>query len=173
MWLSRKLTKYLMKRRTARESLLKVTGKVRLLDQEISQKVLLTNALSAGIESIEKDKKVETEKKAEAEKSIAVLGSELEEIVNYQAVNAADAILLTGFTGIKTTADRLFDASVSLSDEAGKLDGLEKAYKNKSEETVAAEASLMASGNHNKSDKEAIEEAKKEINELLKGKSTS
>jgi DNA repair protein SbcC/Rad50 len=159
--------------KNARESLLKVTGKVRLLDQEIFQKSLLVSTLSSGIESIEKNKKDEIEKKAEAAKSIIVLGSELEAIVNYQALNTADAILPTGFTGIKTSADRLLDASGSLADEAGKLERLKEAHKSKSAETEAAEISLQAAIKLNESDKKAIEEAQKEINELLTGRSQS
>lgn len=159
--------------KNARESLLKITGKVRLLDQNISQKVLLAEALADSIESIEKEKKEEIDKKAEADKSIVILGSELKEILDFQTVNAADAILLAGFTGISSGIDRLLDASGLMAEEAEKLKELKDALTVRSAEADVTAASMEAADKLNNSDKKAIQAAKNEMNEILKGRSQS
>jgi len=157
--------------KSIRESLLKLTGNVRLLDQEIAQKVLSADVLITDIETVDSERQMEIEKKVEVEKSIAALGSELENIVNYQTVNATDAILLSGFSGIRTTIDRLLDARGLMDDEAGKLEVLRVALKHKSEAEEKTAASLQAAILLNTSDKTAIGGTHTEILELLQGKS--
>ena len=154
-----------------RELLLKVTGKVKLLDQEIAQKVSSADELATAMKNLENEKNIAADNKAAVEKSIAALGSELEEIKNYQAVNATDATLLTGYTGISSTVERLLDAHLSMMDAADKLSKSKESLKSKSAEEEKAAVNMKALIDSNKADKETIEASQKVISELLQGKS--
>jgi len=129
---------------SSRDSILKLIGTVRLIDQEIAQKDSTLKSSQERIRRIEDEKKGELRKKNEIERSISTLKTELEEIVNYQSINQTDASLIAGFTGIETMFERLAESNMSLEEYRENLISVQTTLKNKSEEIERADQALQS-----------------------------
>lgn len=87
----------------SREELLKVTSRVRLLDQGISQKKTSVQTIEKEAKRLFDEKEAETAKKNVAGKVLDGLRLELKEISGYLTDNQADSALAAELTGIRAT----------------------------------------------------------------------
>lgn len=125
-----------------RDELLKLTTRVRLIDQEISQKRNSEAKLSAQISAFGKEKSDEEVKRSAAVKSLGDLEKELPEIENYLATHAPDEALVTEYTGIIVSLQGLTRLRLAQSSAAGSLVALNRQFQLIEEEIRAISSRL-------------------------------
>ena len=156
--------------KTSRDSLLKITREVRLIDGEITRKEEAGGKIFSALGRLQGEIKAETEKKKEAEGTIAKLESELAEIEDYQKIHAPDAFLIAGFTGIESTLERVKESLQSIKEAGERLDSLRAQLKDKSEENAKALEKFIYTEKKHREEVNETERIKSEISVLLGGK---
>jgi DNA repair protein SbcC/Rad50 len=153
--------------KTEKDSLFKITGQVRLLDQQIGQKKSAIESIGSQIRLLNKEKEKATVKKEGIKRSIDGFKAESDEIDRYLAGNKADVSLGTNFTGISVTVSRLLDSRNLLSVTDENLKASKKALENKIEEINRLDKELAVVIKKNKEDLNKLTEAKTSLALLL------
>ncbi len=154
----------------SREELLKVTSRVRLLDQGIAQKKTTVQAIEKEANRFFDEKEAETAKKNAAGKLLEGYQQESEDITGYLTLNKSDSALTAEMTGIKATVAGFTGVrSAYLSAEKQQGATLEL-LKTRITEMEAIEKLLHAAQTANKQDLLNITRIQVDISGLLQGK---
>lgn len=142
----------------SRDSLLKITKEVRLIDQQISQQEEAGKKITSALESLENERKSIEAARIETEKAVSRLRTELAEIEEYQKQNSEDSSLKGMFASITSLMERLDDSRLNLQDAENRLKSSSELLKNKYDEIEnASEKYVSIQKKHN----EVIEKLRK------------
>lgn len=161
--------KLLSEARKENELLLKMTIRIRSMDQEIAQSDAGIKEIGKAILRYKGELDTEAGKKASYEKLIVGLDAEKEKTEEYLKANQADSELVSELAGIRAAAANMNEAGDSLAAAEKKLESSLKSLADKKLEIEGREKELSLAIENTQKDSDAVKAAMEEINFLLEG----
>jgi exonuclease SbcC len=150
-----------------KEKLLKLTYRVRLIDQDVTQKMGALEMIRSQIATLNREKATEEARKLKALSSIGKLDLELKDIDAYLDAHQPDAALVSEFSGIRASVQGLLESQRVLAKASSDLSTHERSLEEKKSEIQRIELELTRAKETNRIDQQNVTDAQSTIDQLL------
>ncbi|HOW26086.1 MAG TPA: AAA family ATPase [Bacteroidales bacterium] len=150
-----------------RSKLLKLTTRVRLIDQDIAQKEDALATFRSQIATFNREKATEEARKSKALSSIGQLGLELKDIDAFLDAYQPDAALVSEFSGIRASIQGLLESQRVLAKASSDLSAHERSLEEKKSEIQRIELELAQAKETHRTDQQNVTDAQFTIDQLL------